>query len=183
MAFCRLGTDERLVGNFWSHDRLERSIRRVLEGEDGEDTHLSATSGTLMLMLSVRPGDTSTVWNFSALRWPLNMSSLCLRHSSSRCRTSRISRSTNDWLLRERSLKNGLDVKVLSCVSRLEGAELRQNSDALRMIRLEVSTTTTLAVLLGQSERLLVAEEMRRVRDAGLVSGSRIMTLLAVSSW
>lgn len=30
----------------WSHDRLVRSILRVLEGDDGEDTHLSGTSGT-----------------------------------------------------------------------------------------------------------------------------------------
>lgn len=30
----------------WSHDKLDRSILRVLEGDDGEETHLSGTSGT-----------------------------------------------------------------------------------------------------------------------------------------
>lgn len=30
----------------WSQDKLERSILRVLEGDDGEETHLSGTSGT-----------------------------------------------------------------------------------------------------------------------------------------
>lgn len=34
------------VLTLWSHDRLDRSILRVLEGDDGEDTHLSGTSGT-----------------------------------------------------------------------------------------------------------------------------------------
>ncbi|KAG7221002.1 hypothetical protein INR49_001720 [Caranx melampygus] len=47
------------------------------------------------------------------------------------------------------------------------GAELRQNSEALRIIRLEVSTTMTLAEgtvsrLVGQSERPPIAEESRR---------------------
>ncbi len=101
----------------------------------------------------------------------------------------RISCSTSDWLLRERSLKNGLDEKVLSCVSMDAGAELRQNSEALRMIRLEVSTTMTLAEgtasrLDGQSERPPIAEESRRFLEAELEqSGSKIMTLLAVISW
>lgn len=30
----------------WSHDKLVRSILRVLEGDEGEETHLSGTSGT-----------------------------------------------------------------------------------------------------------------------------------------
>lgn len=30
----------------WSHDKLVCSILRVLEGDDGEETHLSGTSGT-----------------------------------------------------------------------------------------------------------------------------------------
>lgn len=30
----------------WSQDKLDRSILRVLEGDDGEETHLSGTSGT-----------------------------------------------------------------------------------------------------------------------------------------
>lgn len=97
----------------------------------------------------------------------------------------RISRSTSDWLLMERSLKNGLDEKVLSWVSADTGAELRQNSDALRMITLEVSTTMTLAEgtaswLSGQS----VAEESKRFLEVEPEQpGSRIMTLLAVISW
>lgn len=80
-------------------------------------------------------------------------------------------------------------MKVLSCGSTDSGVELRQNSDALRMIRLEVSTTMTLAEgtaseLAGQSERPPIAEESRRFLEAGLEdSGSRMMTLLAVISW
>lgn len=31
----------------WSHDKLDRSILRGLEGEDGEETHLCGTSGTV----------------------------------------------------------------------------------------------------------------------------------------
>ncbi len=70
-----------------------------------------------------------------------------------------------------------------------KGAELRQNSEALRMIRLEVSTTMTLADgtvsrLVGQSERPPTAEVSRRFLEAELEqSGSKIMTLLAVISW
>lgn len=30
----------------WSQDMLDLSILRVLEGDEGEDTHLSRTSGT-----------------------------------------------------------------------------------------------------------------------------------------
>lgn len=30
----------------WSQDKLDRSIFRVLEGDDGEETDLSETSGT-----------------------------------------------------------------------------------------------------------------------------------------
>lgn len=30
----------------WSQDKLDRSILRVLEGDEGEETHLSGTSGT-----------------------------------------------------------------------------------------------------------------------------------------
>ena len=30
----------------WSHDKLVGSVLRVLEGDDGEETHLSGTSGT-----------------------------------------------------------------------------------------------------------------------------------------
>lgn len=86
-------------------------------------------------------------------------------------------------------MKNGLDEKVLSWVSRDTGAELRQNSDALRMIRLEVSTTMTLAEgtvsrLAGQSERPPIAVESIRFLEVELEqSGSKIMTLLAVISW
>ena len=147
-------------------------------------------------MLSFRPGDTSTV---SYLSLPLlhssslllfHISSLCLLHSSSLCLTILISCSTSDWLLMERSLKNGLDEKVLSWVSNATGAaELRQNSEALRMIKLEVSTTMTLVEgttsrLDGQSERPPIVEEMRRFLEAELEeSGSSMMTLLAVISW
>lgn len=69
------------------------------------------------------------------------------------------------------------------------GAELRQNSEALRMIRLDVSTTMTLAEgmasrLAGQSERPPIAEVSRRFLEAELEeSGSKMMTLLAVISW
>lgn len=86
-------------------------------------------------------------------------------------------------------MKNGFDEKVLSWVSTDTGAELRQNSEALRMIRLEVSTTMTLAEgtvsrLVGQSERPPIAEESRRLLEAELEqSGSKIITLLAVISW
>lgn len=85
-------------------------------------------------------------------------------------------------------MKNGLDVKVLSCVSRDTGAELRQNSEALRMIRLEVSTTITSAEvaisrLADQSEKPPTADERRRLLEAELEeSGSRMITLLAVIS-
>lgn len=78
---------------------------------------------------------------------------------------------------------------MLSWVSMDTGAELRQNSEALRMIRLEVSTTMTLAEgvesrLVGQSERPPMAVESRRLLEAELEqSGSKIMTLLAVISW
>lgn len=69
------------------------------------------------------------------------------------------------------------------------GGELRQNSEALRMIKLEVSTTMTLAEgitsrLAGQSERPPIAEDSRRFLEVELEeSGSRMMTLLAVISW
>lgn len=85
-------------------------------------------------------------------------------------------------------MKKGFDVKVLSCGSTDSGVELRQNSEALRMIRLEVSTTMTLAEgtaseLAGQSERLPTAEQSTRFLEAELEeSGSRMMTLLAVIS-
>lgn len=84
-------------------------------------------------------------------------------------------------------MKNGLDEKVLSWVSIDIGTELRQNSEALRMIRLEVSTTITLAEgpgsrLAGQSERLLIAVESTRFLEPEQ-SGSKMMTLLAVISW
>lgn len=78
---------------------------------------------------------------------------------------------------------------MLSWVSIDTGAELRQNSEALRMIRLEVSTTMTLAEgtvsrPVGQSERPPIAEESRRFLEAELEqSGSKIITLLAVISW
>lgn len=205
MAFCCRGTEEREEGNWregktqlnhlWSQDKLDRSILRVLEGDDGEETLLSGTSDTLCVTLSLRPGDTKTVsyrsrplFHSSSL-FLLHISSLCLFHSSSLCLTILISCSTSDWLLSERSLKKGFDVKVLSCGSTDSGVELRQNSDALRMIRLEVSTTMTLAEgtaseFAGQSERPPIAEESRRFLEAGLEeSGSRMMTLLAVISW
>lgn len=57
------------------------------------------------------------------------------------------------------------------------------------MIRLEVSTTMTLAEgtvsrPVGQSERPPIAEESRRFLEAELEqSGSKIITLLAVISW
>lgn len=85
-------------------------------------------------------------------------------------------------------MKKGLDEKVLSWVSMDTGAELRQNSDALRMIRLEVSTTMTLAEgtvsrLAGQSERPIAVESIRFLEAELEQSGSKIMTLLAVISW
>lgn len=144
----------------------------------------------LKLTASVRLGDTSTV---SYLSLPLlhssslllfHISSLCLFHSSSLCLTTRISCSTRDWLLRDRSLKNGFDVKVLSWASMDTGAELRQNSEALRMIRLEVSTTMMLAE--DTVSRLTgppAVESMRFLEVEAEQSGSRIMTLLAVISW
>jgi len=99
----------------------------------------------------------------------------------------RISCSTSDWLLRQRSLKNGLDEKVLSCVSVVVGEELRQNSEALRMMRLEVSTTMMSAEEsqpIGQLERPPMAVERRRFLEAEPErSGSKMMTLLAVISW
>lgn len=64
------------------------------------------------------------------------------------------------------------------------GAELRQNSEALRMIRLEVSTTMTLAE--DTVSRLTgppAVESMRFLEVEAEQSGSRIITLLAVISW
>lgn len=139
---------------------------------------------------SLRLGDTKTV---SYLSLPLlhsssllllHISSLCLFHSSSLCLTTRISCSTSDWLLSDRSLKNGFEVKVVSWASMDTGAELRQNSEALRMIRLEVSTTMTLAE--DTASRLTgppAAESMRCWEGEAEQSGSRMMTLLAVISW
>lgn len=75
-------------------------------------------------------------------------------------------------------------MKVLSWASMETGAELRQNSEALRMIRLEVSTTMTLAE--DTASRLTgppAAESMRFLEVEAEQSGSRIMTLLAVISW
>lgn len=144
----------------------------------------------LKLMASLRLGDTSTV---SYLSLPLlhsssllllHISSLCLFHSSSLCLTTRISCSTRDWLLRDRSLKNGFDVKVLSWASMDTGAELRQNSEALRMIRLEVSTTMTLAEeTVSRLTGPPAVESMRFLVVEAEQSGSRIITLLAVISW
>lgn len=144
----------------------------------------------MKLTASVRLGDTNTV---SYLSLPLlhssslllfHTSSLCLFHSSSRCLTTRISCSTSDWLLRERSLKKGLEVKVLSWASMDTGAELRQNSEALRMIKFEVSTTMTLAEDTASRLSGPPAAESMRLLDAGAEqSGSRMMTLLAVISW
>lgn len=77
---------------------------------------------------------------------------------------------------------------MLSWVSMDTGAELRQNSDVLRMIKLDVSTTMTLAegvasMLVSRSERPPVAAERRRFLETEPEqSGSRMMTLLAVSS-
>lgn len=144
----------------------------------------------LKLTASLRLGDTNTV---SYLSFPLlhsssllclHISSLCLFHSSSLCLTTRISCSTRDWLLRDRSLKNGFDVKVLSWASMDMGAELRQNSEALRMIRLEVSTTMTLADdTVSRLNGPPAVESMRFLEVEAEQSGSRIMTLLAVISW
>lgn len=84
-------------------------------------------------------------------------------------------------------MKNGLDVKVLSCISTDAGTELRQNSEALRIIRLEVSTTMTLAEdaasrQVGHSERPPAPEGKRRFLEELDEVGSRMMTLLAVIS-
>lgn len=71
----------------------------------------------------------------------------------------------------------------------LTGAELKQNSEALRIIRLEVSTTMTLAEgttsrLVGQLERPPIVEVSRRfLEPEPEESGSSMMTLLAVISW
>lgn len=77
---------------------------------------------------------------------------------------------------------------MLSWVSVDTGEEFRENSEALRMIRLDVSTTITLAVgatsgLAGQPERLPIAVERNWFLETELDrSGSRMMTLLAVIS-
>lgn len=81
-------------------------------------------------------------------------------------------------------MKNGFDVKVLSWASMDTGAELRQNSEALRMIRLEVSTTMTLADdTVSRLNGPPAVESMRFLEVEAEQSGSRIMTLLAVISW
>lgn len=75
-------------------------------------------------------------------------------------------------------------MKVLSWASMDTGAELKQNSEALRMIRLEVSTTMTLAE--DTVSRLTgppAEASMRFLEVEAEQSGSRMMTLLAVISW
>lgn len=63
------------------------------------------------------------------------------------------------------------------------GAELRQNSEALRMIRFEVSTTITLAEDTVSRLAGPPVESMRFLDVEAEQSGSRMITLLAVISW